>query len=299
MNPIDPVSLRLFIRVVESGTIAAAADVEHLSAAAVSKRLSELEGALNTPLLARTNKGVEPTGAGLALMKLARSALAELDQVKVQMESFSSGVRGLVRVCASMSAITQFLAPPLRSFLVKHPDVQVQLEERTSPMVAKAVAENAADLGIYLPVVSAPPGLQEHPYLSDRLVVITAKNSALSSRKSVGLEHLIGHDLIGLHTSSAINVLLSRAAQDARRDLNIRIQVTSFDALCMMVSTGLGIAVLPEGVARRNAKTIPLHVIKLTEPWAERQFSICVRDRNALPSAARLLLDHLIDDARR
>lgn len=159
MNQIDPVSLRLFIRVVETGTIAAAAEAEHLSAAAVSKRLSELETVLSSQLLQRTNKGVEPTGAGLALTKLARSALAELDQVRVQMESFSSGVRGLVRVCASMSAITQFLSEPLRSFLDEHPNVQVQLEERLSPMVVKAVAENAADVGIFLPLVAMPPNL--------------------------------------------------------------------------------------------------------------------------------------------
>jgi DNA-binding transcriptional LysR family regulator len=163
MNQIDPVSLRLFIRVVETGTIAAAAEAEHLSAAAVSKRLSELETVLSSQLLQRTNKGVEPTGAGLALTKLARSALAELDQVRVQMESFSSGVRGLVRVCASMSAITQFLSEPLRSFLDEHPNVQVQLEERLSPMVGRcghlsSPGRNAAQPGAArLPL--RPPGV--------------------------------------------------------------------------------------------------------------------------------------------
>ncbi|MES1163500.1 MAG: LysR family transcriptional regulator, partial [Rhizobacter sp.] len=45
---LDPVSLRLFVAVMEEGTIAAAALREHLAPAAVSKRVSELEGALNT-----------------------------------------------------------------------------------------------------------------------------------------------------------------------------------------------------------------------------------------------------------
>lgn len=294
MNQIDPVSLRLFIRVVETGTIAAAAEAEHLSAAAVSKRLSELETVLSSQLLQRTNKGVEPTGAGLALTKLARSALAELDQVRVQMESFSSGVRGLVRVCASMSAITQFLSEPLRSFLDEHPNVQVQLEERLSPMVVKAVAENAADVGIFLPLVAMPPNLEQHGYHSDRLALITPKGHPLSLRKTVTLPDLLAHDLIGLHTGSAINILLNRAAQEARREVNIKIQVTSFDALCTMVSTGLGIALLPESMARRNARTVPLHICRLDEPWARRQFALCVRSRTTLPAAAQLLMDHLL-----
>ena len=55
MLRLDPTSLKLFVRVVEEGTIAAAADREHIAAAAVSKRLSEIESALRTPLLMRTN----------------------------------------------------------------------------------------------------------------------------------------------------------------------------------------------------------------------------------------------------
>lgn len=297
MYTVDPISLRLFISVVESGTIAAAAESEHLSAAAVSKRLSELESLLNSQLLQRTNKGVEPTAAGLALTKLARSALAELDQVRVQMQSFSSGVRGLVRICASMSAITQFLAPPLRSFLSQHPEVQVQLEEKNSPMVAKAVAENAADVGILMSAVVSAPDMEFFDFYSDRLVVIAAKGHSLTAKDAVNLEDLIGHDLIGLPTGSAINVLLHRAAQEAHKEVSLRIQVTSFDALCMMVSSGLGVALLPESVAKRNAQTIPLHICDLNEPWAARKFAICVRDREKLPTAARMLLDHLIADA--
>ena len=63
MLRLHPTSLKLFVCVVEEGTIAAVADREHIAAAAVSKRLSEIESALRTPLLIRTNKGVEPTAA--------------------------------------------------------------------------------------------------------------------------------------------------------------------------------------------------------------------------------------------
>ena len=63
MLRLDPTSLKLFVRMVEEGAIAAAADREHIAAAAISKRLSEIESLLRTPLLMRTNQGVEPTAA--------------------------------------------------------------------------------------------------------------------------------------------------------------------------------------------------------------------------------------------
>ena len=56
MLRLDPTSLKLFVRVVEEGTIAAAADREHIAAAAVSKRLSEIVAAKTTRLLSNRSK---------------------------------------------------------------------------------------------------------------------------------------------------------------------------------------------------------------------------------------------------
>ena len=205
MSRLDPTTLRLFIAVVEEGTIAAAADREHIAAAAVSKRLSEIESTLGTPLLTRTNKGVEPTAAGVALLGLARRALHELDQIPVQMQGYARGVRGLVRVCASMSAITQFLHDEIKSFSSLHPDVQVHLEETVSHVVTTLVAENSADIGIY---TTAPHGeqLETFPYHSDRVVLCTPKGHRLATRDSVAFTEATQYDFVGLHTGSAINV---------------------------------------------------------------------------------------------
>lgn len=293
MNPhLDPVSLRLFVQVVEQGTIAAAAERQHISAAAVSKRLSEIEAALHTPVLTRTNKGVEPTAAGRALLTLARSALHELEQVSVQMQHYASGVRGLVRLTTSMSALTQFLPGHLQSFLAAHPEVQLQVDERTSSQVPKAVAENAADVGIYLPVQPGP-ALQTFAYACDRLVVVTPPGHPLARHRQVALADTLEHGFVGLHTGSAINLQLAHFTRDAERSWRPRMQVTSFDALCLMVSAGMGIAVLPQAVAERNAQTMSLCIVAITDAVAHRDFLITVRSLDALPRAAQLLVAHL------
>lgn len=292
MPRLDPTSLQLFIRVVEEGTIAAAADREHIAAAAVSKRLSEIESALRTPLLMRTNKGVEPTAAGRALLSLARRALHELDQIPVQLQSYASGVRGLVRVCASMSAITQFLPGDIEAFLAEYPDVQMHLEEKVSAAVTKAVADNAADIGVF---TAAPHGdqLETFAYRSDRLVLCMPKDHPLGAKAELSFLEALDYDMVGLHTGSAIVVELDRAAGAAQRSLNLRIQVTSFDAQCMMISCGLGVGVLPEAVAQRNAATLNIQTVPLTDMWARRQFKVCMRSSESVPIAARLFVRHL------
>ena len=119
---LDPLSLKLFAAVIEHGSIAGAAERHHIAAAAVSKRMSELEALLRTALLKRTNKGVEATPAGFALLGHAHRLLRDMDEIFVEMRDWADGVRGQVRVCANISAITQFLPREIAQFLRRYPE---------------------------------------------------------------------------------------------------------------------------------------------------------------------------------
>jgi DNA-binding transcriptional LysR family regulator len=292
MAQLDPVSLKLFISVVEQGTIAAAAEREHIAAAAISKRISEIEASLQVELLRRTNKGVAPTAAGEALLALARHALYELDDIAVQMRSYASGASGLVRVVANVSAIVQFLPAEIKHFMSAHPQVQVRLEERVSSQVIKAVAENAADVGVFT-VVPHGYDLQTFPYHRDRLVVVTPRTHALAHTDALWFAQTLEHDYVGLHSDSAINQQLGAAANQQGRALRLRIQVTSYDALCLMIAAGLGIGIMPHAVATQHTARLALHTIALHDAWALRELRIGVRDFEALPAAGKLLVRHL------
>jgi DNA-binding transcriptional LysR family regulator len=289
---LDPTSLKLFVSIVEEGTIARAGEREHLSAAAVSKRISELESALRTQLLNRTNKGVEPTAAGVALLNLARQLLNDLDDIYVQMRDYASGTRGQVRVFANISAITQFLPRELASFLHRYPDVQVHLEERISTAIVKAVVENVADIGIFT-MFDHGQRIEVLPYHGDELMVIAPNDHPLAGRGRVSFADTLDHEYVGLHPGSAINLLLTKAATDLHRTFRMRMQVTGYDALCLMVEAGLGIGVLPRTVAEPYLRSLRVTAITLDEPWSRRELKICVRAYDELPVAARLLVDHL------
>ncbi|OIQ86930.1 HTH-type transcriptional regulator CysB [mine drainage metagenome] len=289
---LDPISLRLFVSVVEEGTIAAAAEHEHLAASAVSKRLSELEETLNTQLLARSNKGIEPTAAGFALLNLARGVLHNLDEIYSQMREYSSGVRGHIRVFANISAITQLLPEKLKSFLAVYPQVQIHLEEKISTVITKAVAENAADIGIFT-MGHHGHHLEVFPYHCDELVLIAPEHHILAQKPSVCLAETLDFDYVGLHTGSAINHQLIKSATKLERSLKLRIQVTSYDALCLMVDAGLGIGIIPSNSAKPYLKSLAIKAVALNEPWAKRELAICIRSYDALSVAARVLVDHL------
>jgi len=289
---IDPLSLKLFVAIVEERTIAAAAEREHIAASALSKRISALEDHFRTPLLRRTNKGVDPTDAGMTLLQLARGVLHDLNDLHLQLSEYSSGIRGHVRLCANISSINQFLPAEIRSFMELHPHVQVHLEENVSEAIMKAVAESAADVGI-VTIGSCRHDLEYFPYHTDQLVVISPKEHPLARKRSVSFRDTLEFDYVGLPVGSALHNQILRATNELDRTLKLRIQVNSFDALCLMVEAGLGIGIVPKGAAKPYIKGLRIRCIALDEPWAERELKICVRSFEALPAASRLLVEHL------
>ncbi len=289
---LDPVSLRLFVAVMEEGTLAGAAAREHLAPAAVSKRMSELEGALDAKLFQRSNRGTQATAAAPALLGLARGVLNGLDDIVEQMAGYASGLRGHVRVFANISAITQFLPDDLRSFMASAPLVQVHLQERISAAIARAVADSTADIGI-LNAGSYGDGFTLLPYRADELVLIVPRDHPLSRRRKVTFREALAHDFVGAHPDSTMNNQLHQAAGAAGLPLRLRIQVSGYDAMSLMVAAGLGVGVLPRLSARLYLSSLGIRAVALDEPWVRRQLVLCVRSLDALSPAARTLVDHL------
>ncbi|RYU62540.1 LysR family transcriptional regulator [Methylolobus aquaticus] len=288
--------LELFVAVAEAGSIAKAADQCHTVASAISKRLSVLEAAYGTALLVRSSKGVALTPAGLALLARARAVLHQAGQLDRDLRGYSAGIRGQVRVFANISAIVEFLPSALASFLSAHPEIQVELEEQVSGAVAQAVADNLADLGL---VSEIPTGhdLVLIPFREDELVLLVQPQHPLALRRHIDFREALDFDFVGLHSDSALHYRLLRAAADAERALNLKIRVTSFDAVCAMVAAGLGIGVVPRAATTPYTTSLGLVPLALNDDWARRRLHLCVRSLEGLSAAARLLLDHLMAGA--
>ncbi len=288
----DLTSLQLFVAVCELGSIGKAAEREFIAASAISKRLTELEATVGTQLLYRHTRGVDLTPAGESLLHHARSVLFSLEKMQGELSEYADGVRGHVRVHASISAIVQFLPEDLGAFIRQHDEVKIDLEEHLSSEVVRAVQEGAADLGICN--ASTPQGeLQSLPYRHDQLALIVPRGHALAHRPSVAYADTLDHDQVGLHSTSSIYLALRQAAEQAGRTIKLRIHVTSLDAMCRMIDNGLGVGVMPQRAFELMHGVGQLACVPLSDPWAERALHMVARDFSTLPVTARLLVEHL------
>ena len=126
----DFTDLNLFRHIVEAGSITHGAERSNLALAAASTRIRKMELAFGTPLLVRGRAGVKPTPAGRTLLQHARGILAQTERLQEDLSPYARGLAGQVRVLSNTNALTEFLPETLSSFLMAHPDISVDLEER-------------------------------------------------------------------------------------------------------------------------------------------------------------------------
>jgi DNA-binding transcriptional LysR family regulator len=288
----DLSDLRLFLNVVEAGSITHGAERLHLALAAASTRIRNMEAALGTPLLHRDRQGVQPTPAGHTLVHHARLMLQQAERMHGELAHYAEGIKGQVRLMSNTNALTEFLPAPLSAFLASHPQVNIDLEERLSDEIVAAVADGTADIGIVAATVEAA-GLETVPFRTDRFVLVVAPAHALAAVEHIAFAEVLDCDFVGLDRSSALQRFLAEKAERIGRRLKLRVQLRSFDAVCRLVECNVGIGIVPATTAERHAKTMSIHRIELTDEWARRNLVICVRRAADLPIYARELAQYL------
>ena len=290
---LDIESLRIFVAVIEEGSIAAAASRTHLVASAVSKRVSDLEDGTGTLLLYRHSRGIQPTAAGEALYHHAKRLTEYLQQISDEMSEYSAGLIGHARVYVNFTAMVQYLPDVLRSFLSANPKVHIELFEKSSDEVVRAIASGVADIGICSADEESIGDLQSQHYRMDKLVVIVPANHALPQRQSADFIDFLDDDIVTMPYGSSISKLCRAAAERAGKRLRIRIEVTSFEGVRNMVSAGLGIGVLPRESVKPYIQSELFRIIELNDPWSFRPLVIVSRNFSLLPVPARMLVDHI------
>lgn len=293
----DLVDLRLMVRIAEANSLTRGAERSHLSLPSASTRIKNLEESIGAKLLNRTSQGVTLTPPGQAFVHHARLVLGQIEHLRGDLQEYAKGVKGHLRVSANTTALGEFLPPVLRAYLLSHPDVNIDLRERLSHDIVRAVTEGQTDIGIVAGHVRTE-NLEVLPYRQDRLALVVPRGHALARRESVQFEQTLDHDHVGLHEASAIHAFLRQVCDGLHRRLPLRIQVGNFEAACRMIEANVGVGILPESAARRHARSMAIRIVPLLDEWSLRALLICMRKLDALPGFARDLVDLLVADAR-
>jgi len=295
VNHFDLTDMQLLVNIIDAKSLTRGAERSHLSLPAASNRVKNVEYHLGTPLLYRRSQGVSPTPSGEAFVRHARVVLRQIQHLRGDMQEYARGIKGQVRICANTTAMGEFMPDVLSRYLAAHPDVNVQLQERPSSAIVRAVAEGAIDVGVVAGRIQSE-NVQCLPCHTDRLVLVVPPAHRLATRATIAFVDTFGEDYVCLSDWSAIHAFLIQTADSLGFALRFRAEVGSFEAVCRMIEARVGIGIVPELSARRYARTLAIRVIPLSDAWAVRELQVCVRALQQLPAFARDLVDLMVAD---
>jgi len=297
MNPsrFNFVTLSLIVSVVRAGSISAGAKSMNLALAAASKRIADFESYVGVAIFSRLPQGVELTEAGRTIFHNILNILENVELLHRNIEEIGAGGRSHVRIWVSPAAISERIPEELSSFMQSHQDITVELEERDSSDIIKAVRENRADVGIFVDAMNSN-GLQTKVYCEEELVVVVPAGHALTRTTTTKLAEALKYDFVGLQSGTPLAARVDYESSRLGRTPNFKIQVRGVETLCRMVAAGLGVGIVPEAAAKRYLDRMDLRSVAINEAWAKRRLFLGYRDEATLRDAARLLVRYLSGD---
>jgi len=235
-------SMRAYVRVVETGSFSSTATEFNTTQATISKRVSALEGALGAQLLIRGSREHKLTEAGRSYYERASFILNELDEAESEVVGGEQSPKGFLRVSAPLMMGSLFLSPLIPSFLNLYPDISLELllSERKADLVADGV-----DVAIRIGELSDSSMIAR--YLGqDELIIVASPLYISRYSEPKELKDLEGHNCMIYSLSPDLNRWsFSEPSLGASQQVQGNFQCDNATGLLDMLLADAGIALMP------------------------------------------------------
>jgi DNA-binding transcriptional LysR family regulator len=290
--------MRLFTEVVNAKGFAAAGRKVGMDASSVSRQINALEEALGVRLLNRTTRTLSLTEVGQFYYEQASRILTELDDANVIASQFDGAPRGILRVSTPVAFGRLHVAPVLRQFLDRFPEVRVDLlaTDQTVDLVE-------AGIDIALRIGSLPNSDLVARKLAPNHYVLCASEEYLDRHKAPAHpQDLAQHNCLAYRFASGPIVWTFRRGDELERvQVSGILQANSFGALKSAAGAGLGLVVLPLWSAMPCLKSGELRAVlreySVSPRQAETEAAIYAvyPHRKHLSPKVRAFLDFMVE----
>ena len=282
--------LDAFVNVVDCSGFGAASRVLHLSQAAVSERIANLESAIGMRLLDRRSRDIQPTAVGRRFYTLARQLLEHRAAIYLELAELAGVVRGTLNIGASTIPGEYLLPQLLPGFLKDHPPVGLPVLVSARSQVMEQVRKGDVDFGL---VGARPADQQFHSETlwSDRLLLVVPAGPRFAQRKRLRPEQVMGDPFIMREQGSGTRKLMEEVlASHHLEAIPATITLGSTTAVKEAVIVGLGITLLSERAVRKEVTAGVLAAIPIEGLRFERNFLLITdRKRTQSPLCKRFI----------
>lgn len=283
----------IFAKVAELSSFARTAEELKLSKPTVSKAITRLENRLRIPLLHRTSRKVTLTENGHAVLERAQQILEQGIAAEAESSAQAETPAGVVRMTAPMSLGVLQIASLIPEFLVRYPEValDLHLSDAHEDLVTKGY-----DLALRIGALP-DSSLRARRVRAVRLPIVAAPSYLDSHGRPAHPIELEQHK--GVHYSNALTPDLWRLHHQTAGEWTVRVpsrfQANNADVMMPALLAGAGIAMQPEFVVWRELTTGALEVV--LPGWSAPEIGLYVvtPPSSLRPLSVKVLIDFLVE----
>jgi DNA-binding transcriptional LysR family regulator len=255
---VDSRFLQTYVHVVELGSIAQAARHQGLTPATVQQRLRALEADVGSALIARSGRTVKPTPAGIRILERARHILRDVRDLR-SAASDTELPAGPLRLGATPTALTGIMPPVLRTWVARHPHIEIYIEPAPTTLLYSKVLSGELDGALLVhPLFTLPKTCDWRDLRHEPLVLVTPADMTVRDPLAIlAREPYICYDRSVVGGKMADDYLRARNLRP-----HVRFELDGIDSIAKLVAEGLGVALLPDwattGEAMARVKRWPL-----------------------------------------
>lgn len=284
MSDITIRQLEYFLAVIEHGSISGSSRALHISQAAVSMAVQQLEKSLNAQLLTRSPaRRATTTPAGDALIPYARRVLASVQEATAVVADDQTSMKGTLRVDVGASISPHVIPLLVSQFRSHHPQVRIEVTETQPVEIYDRIATGKTDLGL-LYERQAQPGLDTTVIKEIHPSVVVAADHPLANRSSLHLAEIIHEPLIPVDIPPSLE-RITEAIRSLGLTPNIAWSSSNYETVRSMVAHGLGWSyfnVVPSSYVAYDGREV--RYIPIADPLPHNAI-VVVQHPGGMPSA--------------
>lgn len=241
---------------------------------ALSQQVRKLETELGVRLFDRTTRSVTITPAGETLLPIIRQVLADADRLATEAQAIRGVIRGRL-VVGMMEVPPQLLdiAAIIGQFHARHPGVSITLRSGGSELLVRAVHDRQVDVALVgLAATRAGDRVSSTPLLAESLIAVLPQHHPLAGAGSVTTGELAAFPFIDFPPGYGLRAETDLGFAGVSRQ--VAFEVTRVEQITQFVRKGLGVALLPESVARTRAEPGGLALVPVSSPKLRRQATL-------------------------
>lgn len=244
--------LRAFAAIAETGTFTAGALRVHITQAAISMQIKQMELELGAPLFVRAPRRVFLTEAGEALLERARRILREHDAAVAEIADLAGAERGRLRIGSASAMVSADPLPQiLKELRARHPGAEVSIASGTSEALVRQILAGELDMAfVSLPVEAR--GIQTEVLSRDELVAIASPLHRLAKQRVISVFSLAGEKLILGERGGNTRRLIDGLFEEAGVQPVVAMELSRLAAIKRMAEEEMGVGIVPSMSAREE-----------------------------------------------